>query len=200
MIEDAALLDTVLAKCTAGDEKIRASENCKNARRAVDVVAAKEEEAKQEVDLEAESERKRAELRRRQNIRDQHQQAAEDRAEQSAAEKQAEELTGSADYADELVPDEPEVLPPTTPMGAVMATEESEEAPLPGLSETDVCSIDPTTLTDADLETLLFALQEEWQYRQSQYDSGGITDGGQLPADEQRADDPADVFSDGDGD
>ena len=199
MIEDTALLDTVLAECTVGDEKIRASQNCKNARRAVDAVAAREEEEKQEVDLEAESERKRAALRRRQDTRDQQQQAVEDLAEISAAEKEAEELTGSADYADELLPDEPEVLPPTTPMGAVMESEKTGEAPLPGLRQTDVCSIDPSALTDADLETLLSALRDEWQYRQSQLDPEGATGGGQLPADEQRVDDPAKVFSDGDG-
>lgn len=199
MIEDTTLLDTVLAECTVGDEKIRASQNCKNARRAVDAVAAREAEEKQQVDLEAEFERKRAALRRQQDIRDQQQKIAEDLAEKSAAAKVAEELTGSADYADELLPDEPDVLPPTTPMGAVMESEVSKEAPLPGLRQTDVCSIDPSALTDADLETLLSALQVEWQYRHSQTDPGGATGGGPLPADEPPVDDPAEVFSGGDG-
>ncbi len=196
LIEDPAVLDAVLTRCTVGDEDFRASQECTNARRAVDAVAAGEAE-KEQVDLEAQSERKRAALRRQRERQDQKKEIAEERAENIAAAKEAEELTGSAEYADELTPEEPVVLPPTTPTGAVIEKEASEDAPLPGLDETDVCTIEPAALSDADLEMLLIALQEERQFRQSRGQPAQET----VPEiqDDQRKDDPTDVFSGGGG-
>ncbi len=206
LIEDPALLDTVLARCTAGDEELRATQDCTNARRAGDVVAATAEE-EQGIDLEAQFERKRAALRRERERQDLQQEIAEDRAEKEAAAKESEELTGSAAYADELIAEEAEVLPPTTPIGAVMEPKVTEDAPLPGLDETAVCTIEPAALTDADLEMLLIALQEEWQYRRSHGPPARPANRNKLPAQEsgsgtqgnQREDDPADVLAGADG-
>ncbi len=192
LIEDPALLDTVLARCTSGDEELRASQECRNARRAVDAVAAAEAKEKEEVDLEAQSERKRAALRRARERLDQKREIAEERAENEAAAKEAEELTGSAEYADELVAEEAKVLPPTTPIGAVIEPEVSEEAPLPGLDEAEVCTIEPSALSEADLTTLLIALQEEWQYRHSRVQPARAADGGQLPVQETGSEAPSD--------
>ncbi|MCH9026801.1 MAG: EexN family lipoprotein [Proteobacteria bacterium] len=191
LIEDPALLDTVLARCTVGDEEFRASRECKNARRAVDAVAAAETEEQKTVDLEAQSERKRAALRRERERVDQQREISEERAEIEAAAKEAEELTGSADYADQLIGEEA-VLPPTTPIGAVIDPEIIEDAPLPGLGESEICTIDPAALSAADLETLLIALQEEWQFRQSRVGPAGAAGGPQE-------DKPAEVSSGGDG-
>lgn len=207
LIEDPTLLDAVLARCTAGDEEFRASLECKNARRAVDAVAVAEaeEKEKEKVDLEAQSERKRAALRRQRERLDQQREINEERAESEAAAKEAEELTGSAEYADALVAEEVVVLPPTTPIGAVIEPEVTEDSPLRGLDETEICTIDPVALSAADLEMLLIALQEEWQFRQSRVQPAGAADGEQLPPQEpgfeaeQREDEPAEAFSGGDG-
>lgn len=205
LIEDPTLLDAVLARCTTGDEKLRASQECKNARRAVDVVTVAEAEEKEKVDLEAQSERKRAALRRQRERLDQQREINEERAESEAAAKEAEELTGSAEYADALVAEEVVVLPPTTPIGAVIEPEVTEDSPLRGLDETEICTIDPVALSAADLEMLLIALQEEWQFRQSRVQPAGAADGEQLPLQEpgfeaeQREDEPAEAFSGGDG-
>lgn len=205
LIEDPTLLDAVLARCTAGDEELRASQECKNARRAVDVVAVAEAEEKEKVDLEAQSERKRAALRRQRERVDQQREINEERAESEAAAKEAEELTGSAEYADALVAEEAVVLPPTMPIGAVIEPEVTEDSPLPGPDETGICMIDPVALSAADLEMLLIALQEEWQFRQSRVQPAGAADGEQLPLQEpgfeaeQREDEPAEAFSGGDG-
>ncbi len=207
MIEDPALLDTVLARCTAGDEEFRASRECKNARRAVDAVAAAETEEQETVDLEAQSERKRAALRRERERVDQQREITEERAEIEAAAKEAEELTGSADYADHLIAEEAVVLPPTTPTGAVIEPKITEDAPLPGLNESEICTIDPVALSAADLQMLLIALQEEWQFRQSRVEPVGAKGGEQLPgqetgsttAGEQQDNKPAEVFSGGGG-
>ncbi len=207
LIEDPPLLDTVLARCTAGDEEFRASRECKNARRAVDAVAAAETEEQEKADLEAQSERKRAELRRQRERVDQQREITEERAEIEAAAKEAEELTGSADYADHLIAEEAGVLPPTTPIGAVIEPEITEDAPLRGLDESEICTIDPAAMSAADLEMLLIALQEEWQFRQSPVEPAGAAGGEQLPVQETgftpegdpQGDKPAEVFSGGDG-
>ncbi|MCZ6761630.1 MAG: EexN family lipoprotein [Gammaproteobacteria bacterium] len=207
MIEDPALLDAVLARCTAGDEEFRARRECKNARRAVDAVATAETEDKEKADLEAQSERKRAALRRQRDRVDQQREVTEERAETKAAAKEAEELTGSADYADHLIAEEAVVLPPTTPIGAVIEPEITEDAPLPGLDESAICTIDPVALSAADLEMLLIALQEEWQFRQARDEPAGANDGEQLPGQEtgsategdQQENKPAAVFSGGGG-
>ena len=205
LIEDPTLLDAVLARCTTGDEKLRASQECKNARRAVDVVTVAEAEEKEKGDLEAQSERKRAALRRQRERLDQQREINEERAESEAAAKEAEELTGSAEYADARVAEEVVVLPPTTPSGAGVDPEVTEDSPLRGLDETEICTIDPVALSAADLEMLLIALQEEWQFRQSRVQPAGAADGEQLPPQEpgfeaeQREDEPAEAFSGGDG-
>lgn len=205
LIEDPTLLDAVLARCTAGDEELRASQDCKNARRAVDVVAVAEAAEEEKVDLEAQSERKRAALRRQRERLDQQREISEERAETEAAAKEAEELTGSAEYADELVAEEAVALPPTTPMGAVIEPKTTEDSPLPGLDESQICTIDPVALSAADLEMLLIALQDEWQFRQSRVQPAGAADGEQLPMQEtgsgadRREDDPAEAYSGGDG-
>lgn len=177
LIEDPTLLDTVLARCTAGDEEFRASRECKNARRAVDAVATAEAVEQEKIDLEAQSERKRAALRRERERQDQRREISEERAESAAAAKEAEELTGSAEYADQLLTEEAVVLPPTTPIGAVIEPKASADATLPGLDETGICTIDPAALSAADLEMLLIALQEEWQFRQSRVEPVGAADG-----------------------
>jgi hypothetical protein len=194
LIEDPTLLDSILERCTAGIDELRASQECVNARRAVDVIAAQEAEKTPETDLEAESERKRAALRRQRERVTQRVQQAEELLNERTAEKEAEELTGSAEYVDELAADEPVELPPTMLPGSAVGSA-IEERPLPELDETGVCTIVPSNLSDADLVNLLNALQKEWQRRQSRMRPAMDDPAMNEPA----MDDPTEVFSGGGG-
>lgn len=162
-VEDKALLDQVIVRCAQNPGSRKTDAECVNARRAIDILAAREEEARRQ-QLEAESERKRDALRQRKEREQRRLAEYEARAKQEAAEQAATELIGDSTYAVEPG----STLPASTPPGVAMA-EDGEPLGVRATQplQPDLCRLDPGAMADDELMIAYQAIQRELQRRQT---------------------------------
>ncbi len=125
-VENPILLEAAIVRCSRNRTELRYDQECMNAREAVKIVEAKEEEVRR-AELEARSEAKRRALRRRQEAAaEAHRMAEEDRRRREEAEYLAQfgVLPPSDDGNDE------EELPTGNVPLAIVPEGESSDAPL----------------------------------------------------------------------
>jgi hypothetical protein len=127
-IENPILLEAAIVRCSRNRTELRYDQECMNAREAVKIVEAKEEEVRR-AELEARSEAKRRALRRRQEaVAEAQRMADDDRRRREEAEYLAQfgVLPPSDDGKDE------EELPAGNVPLAIVPESDSSDAPLPG--------------------------------------------------------------------
>lgn len=103
-IDNRSVLDSTLLRCNADRDRTLADPECINARKAVARISAREEQGKK-ARLEAESERKRDQLRRQREARDRILADRRERDQAETAAKEMAEFTGSTDLPSTADPD-----------------------------------------------------------------------------------------------
>lgn len=203
-IEDKALLDAAILRCSENRSVRKTEEVCTNARRAAGIIAAREEDEKR-TQLEEESERQREALRQRREREQQRVAVAEEQTRVEQEAQAAQDLIGDSSYVVETSGTLPASMPPGMSVGGDNASSNTSLNTNSNISpnastdlravqprQTDLCRLDPAGMSDQDLISAYNAFQIEIERRQAASTP--------VPAEQlMPVDSPADSGGDGSG-